>query len=91
MSEKNISKEDIEELYKVFLKLKTTKDCADFFDDLCTKKEIEKMAERLKSAKLLLSGETYNEVISKTNISSATLSRVSRCIQYGSGYSKFLK
>ena len=53
--------------------------------------EIEKMAERVEAAKLLLEGKTYNQVIAETDISSATLSRVSRCVQYGKGYSKFLK
>ena len=49
------------------------------------------MAERLQAAKLLMEGNTYNQVIAQTDISSATLSRVSRCVQYGSGYTKFLK
>ena len=61
------------------------------FEDLCTKNEIEKMAERLYAAKLLLEGKTYNQVISETDISSATLSRISRCVQYGDGYSQLLK
>ena len=60
------------------------------FDDLCTAKEIEKMAERVEAAKLLLEGKTYNQVIAETGISSATLSRVSRCMQYGKGYSKLI-
>ena len=59
--------------------------------DLCTVKEIEQMAQRVKAAKLLIEGKTYNQVIEETDISSATLSRVSRCVQYGEGYSKFLK
>ena len=66
-------------------------DCYALFDDLCTAKEIEKMAERVEAAKLLMEGKTYNQVIAETDISSATLSRVSRCVQYGKGYSKFLK
>ena len=49
------------------------------------------MAQRLRAAKLLLDGKTYNQVIDETDISSATLSRVSRCVQYGNGYRKFLK
>ena len=83
--------EKITELYKLILKLKTVEDCEQFFDDLCTKKELEKMAERVYAAKLLLAGKTYNQVIAETDISSATLSRVSRCVQYGEGYSKLLK
>ena len=81
----------IEELYRVILNLETVEDCRALFDDLCTVKEIEKMAERIEAAKLLMEGKTYNQVIAETDISSATLSRVSRCVQYGSGYSRFLK
>ena len=83
--------EKIEELYRLILDLKTMEDCRDLFDDLCTIKEIEKMAERVYAAKLLLEGKTYNQVIAQADISSATLSRVSRCVQYGRGYSRFLK
>ena len=61
------------------------------FEDLCTTKEIENMAERLHAARLLLEGNTYNQVMTQSDISSATLSRVSRCVQYGKGYSALLK
>ena len=83
--------EKVKALYNTFLSLETLEDCQALFDDLCTRKEVEKMAERLHAAKLLLEGNTYNQVIAQTDISSATLSRVSRCVQYGSGYSKFIK
>ena len=81
----------IEALYQMIVSLDNVEDCRALFDDLCTQKEIEKMAERIHAAKLLLEGKTYNQVISQSDISSATLSRVSRCVQYGSGYSKLLK
>ena len=84
-------KEKIEELFKLILALDNIEDCRALFDDLCTRKELEKMAERVYAAKLLMEGNTYNQVIAQADISSATLSRVSRCIQYGSGYSKLLK
>lgn len=64
---------------------------AALFDDLCTRKEIDNMAERLFAAKLLMEGNTYNQVMAQSDISSATLSRVSRCVQYGKGYSRLLK
>lgn len=83
--------EKITELYRIIVKLNTVEDCEVFFADLCTNKEVEKMAERLYAAKLLLEGKTYNQVIAETDISSATLSRVSRCVQYGNGYSQILK
>lgn len=91
MTENKINTDDICELYKVLLKLKSVEDCENLFADLCTNKEIEQMASRIKAAKMLIDGKTYNQVIEKTDISSATLSRVSRCVQYGNGYSKFLK
>ena len=81
----------IEELYRLILRMQTTDECRMLFDDLCTEKEIEKMAERVFAAKLLLEGKTYQQVMEQADISSATLSRVSRCVQYGQGYSKFLK
>ena len=87
----SISEKHIESLYETILKLKTVEDCKLFFEDLCTYKELENMAQRIAAAKLLLEGKTYEEVIKETDISSATLSRISRCIQYGDGYSKFLK
>ena len=83
--------EKIQQLYELILQLKSTQDCQALFDDLCTAREVEKMAERVCAAKLLMAGHTYNQVIAETEISSATLSRISRCVQYGKGYSKFLK
>ena len=88
MEDKN---EKIEALYKLILQLDSLEDCRAFFDDLCTRKELEKMAERVYAASLLMEGKTYNQVMEKADISSATLSRVSRCVQYGKGYSKMLK
>lgn len=82
---------DIKNLYSLILSLKTQEDCADLFEDLCTAKELEQMAQRIKAAKLLLEGKTYNQVTEQCDISSATLSRVSRCVQYGKGYKKFIK
>ena len=61
------------------------------FEDLCTAKELEKMAERCWAARLLMEGNTYNQVMERSDISTATLSRVSRCVQYGKGYSALLK
>lgn len=78
------------ELFDVILKLKSREDCEMFFRDLCTYKELDSMAQRVVSAKLLKNGETYEQIIAKTDISSATLSRVSRCVKYGEGYKKFL-
>ena len=85
-----VSEKHIENLYKCILKLKTPIECKEFFEDLCTHKELENMAQRVIAAKLLLEGKTYEEVIKETDISSATLSRVSKCVKYGNGYRKIL-
>lgn len=83
--------EKLQELYRLILSLDNLEDCRALFDDLCTRKELEKMAERVYAAKLLLEGNTYTQVMARAEISSATLSRVSQCVQYGKGYSRLLK
>ena len=83
--------EKIDALCQMLTEIQDPADCAALLEDMCTRKEVENMAERVFAAKLLMEGNTYNQVIAKANISSATLSRVSRCVQYGSGYSKLLK
>ena len=82
---------DINELFSLILSLKTLEDCGILFEDLCTAKELEQMAQRVKAAKLLKEGKTYNQVMQECEISSATLSRVSRCVQYGKGYKTLVK
>lgn len=78
-------------LFKAILSLENEKECAAFFEDLCTMKEIKDMVDRLEVANLLLEGETYETIVKKTKMSSATISRVNRCIQYGKGgYKKIL-
>ena len=82
----------LEELYAELIKLETVKECEDFLSDLCTMKELQSMGQRLKAAKMLLEGKTYNEVIEETDISSATLARVSKCVRYGDGgYANIIK
>lgn len=89
--EQTAKQERIEQLYQLIASIDDPADLRALFDDLCTVKEIENMAERCYAAKLLIEGNTYNQVMAQADISSATLSRVSRCVQYGKGYSKFLK
>ncbi len=79
------------ELFEVLLSLETIKECEDFFADLCTIKEVEAMGQRWKAAKMIANKETYETIIEKTDISSATLSRISKCYQYGNGYRKMIK
>ena len=78
-----------DELFNTLLKLKTIEDFRKFFADLCTMKELDAMTQRITSAKLLLNGETFEKIVEKTDISSATLSKVNRCVKYGEGYKNF--
>jgi len=78
-------------LYQLLAQTKDDEDIAHLMEDLCTQKELESMAERLYAAKLLMEGNTYHQVMAQADISSATLSRVSRCVQYGNGYRRLLR
>ncbi len=92
MIDNKITDDMLSELYTTLASLNSPEDVKTLFEDLCTYKEIEQMAQRITAARLLLEGNTYARVIERTDISSATLSRVSRCIQHGSGgYKKFIK
>lgn len=91
MSLKKVTDQMISEVYELLAKIDNPDDIKILLDDLCTNKEVEQMAQRIAAAKLLTQGNTYNQVIEQTDISSATLSRVSRCVKYGNGYKKFIK
>ena len=85
-----ISDDMLQDMYELFARISDPEDFKLFLDDLCTYKELEQMAGRIAAAKLFMDGKTYTQVIEATNISSATLSRVSRCVQYGYGYKRVL-
>ena len=87
----NPKQERINTLFQLIASIDSVEDCRALFEDMCTIKEVANMAERLFAAKLLMEGNTYNQVMAQADISSATLSRVSRCVQQGTGYSKLLK
>ena len=74
-----------DKLMDTILNLKSKKDCYDFFEDVCTIKEILDMSKRLEAAKLLDKGLSYKEVIAEIGLSTATLSRVSKALNYGTG------
>ena len=78
-------------LYRTILRAETEEDMRILLDDLCTYKEVEQMAQRAYAAKMLKEGRTYAEIIAATDISSATLSRVSNAVKYGKGYKQFIK
>ncbi len=77
--------EDTAALFEALLCLKTQEECRLFLEDVCTVKEITDMAQRLKVAKLLRAGTSYAVINRETGVSTATISRVSRCLDYGPG------
>lgn len=83
--EKVIKKRQMQAMADLFAKIDSAEDFLKLFDDVCTYKELEQMALRLNCAYLLKTGSTYTQVMDKVEVSSATLSRVSRCISHGSG------
>ena len=87
MNNRNKRSDPESELYRAILKLKSIDECYDFFVDLCTVSELKAMEQRFELAKLLNDGLIYNDILEKTGASSATISRVNRCLLYGAkGY-----
>lgn len=72
-------------LFEAVLSLKTVEECAAFFEDICTVKELNALAQRLEVAARLDAGGNYNAVCEETGASTATISRVNKCLLYGSG------
>ena len=76
---------DVKELFEAILSLRNEEECSAFFEDVCTVKELCDIAQRLRAAKLLKSGASYTEISLATGMSTATISRVNRCLAYGAG------
>lgn len=74
-----------DKLFQAFLRLETVEECYAFFEDLCTVKELKDMSQRLETAQLLAQGNSYLQIAEKAGTSAATISRVNRCLEYGSG------
>jgi len=81
----NLRNESTNRLFEAVLGLETVEDCYAFFEDLCTIKEIRDMSQRLEAACMLYEGENYLNIASSVGISTATISRVSKCVNYGTG------
>lgn len=76
-----------DQLCRAVLKLETVEECYQFFEDICTISELKAMSQRLEVAKMLQKRHTYDEIVSRTGASTATISRVKRCLNYGAdGY-----
>ncbi len=79
-------------LFEAILKLENIEECYRFFEDICTIKELQSISQRLEVAKLLKEGKTYSEIEDVTGASTATISRVNRCLHYGAeGYKLVLE
>ena len=87
-----LEKDSLDYLYKAILSLKTREECEAFLGDLCTIQELKSMSQRMLVAKMLHSKTVYSDIVSETGASTATISRVNRCLHYGSsGYKNVLK
>ena len=84
---RKLKDEDMDILFRGILKLQTVEDCYDFFEDLCTIAELRAMVQRFEVARMLDEGCIYETIVEKTGASTATISRVKRCLVYGAdGY-----
>ena len=82
---KNWHTSEMDALFQAILSLQTVEECYAFFEDACTIKEITEIAQRLKIAKLLRKGVSYHAISEETGGSTTTISRVNKCLAYGSG------
>jgi len=81
----NLHSESVDRLFESILNLRSIEECYAYFEDLCTIKEIQDMAQRLDTAVLLSQGNSYKQITEQVAVSTATIGRVSRCLNYGSG------
>ena len=90
--ESRLKNQDIDELFEAILTLRDQEDCYRFFEDICTINEIHAIAQRLQVAKLLSEKRTYAEIEPLTKASTATISRINKCLVYGAdGYRRVLE
>ena len=85
MYESKLQSEDLDKLFTAVLTLKTQEECYMFFEDLCTISELESISQRFKVAGLLREKHTCNDISQLTGASTATISRVNRCLLHGTG------
>ena len=84
-------KPEIDRLFDTILKFSSLDECRSFFEDICTIKEIQDMSQRLEVARILNKNKSYAEISKETGASTATISRVNKCLVYGSdGYRRAL-
>lgn len=90
--ENKLKDEHIDALFEAILTLQDTDECYAFFEDLCTATELKEMSRRLYAAQLLRQNRVYADIAAETGLSTATISRVNRCLKYGTdGYTTVLE
>ena len=82
---KKLHTEEMDKLFRAILSLENIEECYKFFEDICTVKELIDISQRLKAAEMLKRGENYAVVCQRTGMSTATVSRVNKCLGYGEG------
>lgn len=91
MIDSKLKNEQTDLLFEAILSLNSQEECYKLFEDLCTIHEIQALAQRMEVAKLLRARITYHEIAERTGASTATISRVNRCLTYGAdGYNMVL-
>lgn len=85
MYESKLQSEDMDRLFKAILTMNTVEECYKFFEDLCTISELVAISHRMKVAALLTKKHTCHDICESTGASTATISRVNRCLNYGTG------
>ena len=83
---KSIRDENLDKLFEAIMSLKTVDECYALFSDLCTVNELIALKQRFLVARMLSDGMIYSEIVEKTGVSTATISRINRCLNYGDGY-----
>jgi TrpR-related protein YerC/YecD len=81
----HLTTESMERLFETILNLKTKEECRAYLEDQCTVKELQDMAQRLDTAVLLSRGYSYKKIMEQVEVSTATIGRVSKCLNYGTG------
>lgn len=85
MYESKVKSPETDRLFEAILQLKSVEECYRLFDDLCTYNEVVAMSQRLQVAELLSNGITFASISEQTGVSTATITRVNRCVHYGAG------
>ena len=81
----HLKTESMDRLFETILNLKNKEECRAYLSDLCTIKELQDMAQRLDTAVLLSQGYSYKKIMEQVEVSTATIGRVSKCLNYGTG------